>query len=55
MGFYALKKDITLWESHSKRTGYRGCHVSTQIMLEEIEQFPNLFPNLNIYLFEIIP
>jgi hypothetical protein len=54
-GFYALKKDISLWEGHRKRTVYGDCHIYTQIIFEEIGQLPNLYPVLNISLFGVIP
>jgi hypothetical protein len=54
-GFYALRKDISLWKGHRKATRYGDCHVYTQIILKEIGQLPNLYPILNISLFGIIP
>jgi hypothetical protein len=52
--FYALRKAISLKGGHGKRTRYGGCHVYTQIIVEEIGQLPNLYPILNISLFGII-
>jgi hypothetical protein len=52
--FYVLKKDISLYGGHGKRTGYGGCHVYTQIILEEIGQLPNLYLVMKISLFGII-
>jgi hypothetical protein len=54
-GFYALRKDVSLWEGHRKRTRYGGCHIYTQIILKDIGQLPNFHLILNISLFGIIP
>jgi hypothetical protein len=54
-GFYAVRKDISLWKNHEERIGYGDCHVYTQVILEEIGQLPKLYPILNIALFGIIP
>jgi hypothetical protein len=45
---YALRKDISLYGGHGKRTRYGGCHVYTQTILEEIEQLSNLYLILDI-------
>jgi hypothetical protein len=53
-GSYALRKDISLWESHEVTTRNGDCHVYTQTILEEIGQLPNLYQILNTSLFGII-